>query len=54
MNWTPAEEAIIAAIMHNDSTTRAEAIRTMQRRKVNGVYRAPAKLPIGKLFAITN
>ena len=55
MNWTPEEEAIIARIMatesmHNPfntygdrrvSCSRPEALRRLQSRKRNGIYREP-------------
>jgi len=55
--WTVEEEQIIARIMSSETMhepenhkgdiriqcNRMEAIRRLQRRKVNGVYRAPSK-----------
>ena len=55
--WTTEEEKIIAQIMASETMhdpenhkgdiriqcNRMEALRRLQRRKVNGVYRAPSK-----------
>jgi hypothetical protein len=59
-SWTPEEEAIISEIMFSETMhdpdnsdgerriqcTRMEAIRRMQRRKVDGVYRPPTGLAL--------
>ena len=47
-SWTPAEEQIIRQIedseYYNGKTcSRAEAIRRMRRRTINGVYKQPVE-----------